>query len=204
MAPLVESPTSPESPAYGTPGAPSFVSSRRRGLLPLVMCGIAIYALVIGIERLRSNAYCENPLAVWLIVHSCLTLTQGVLLFTRSHARLAPSPTLFRLSLLASLVLFVATMAWLVVGGVWVWSISSSSCDSTVYKSTQSVVVLGIVITAIVILSLSYQARKRWVDHSKRCRLHWTSSERCCTGRKSPTGGVTAPRGPCTVDCASY
>ena len=138
-------------------------ANRRKVVLPLVMLGLSVYTLVLGIQRLRADKYCQHPLAVWLIVHGCLVMPQALLLLSRSRPGVMLPPHWLRLSLLASLLLLVAHITWLVIGAVWVWTISSGAeCDSTMWKSVQSAVIIGFVILAVIGLSIANRLRKRF------------------------------------------
>ena len=162
--------TGSKSAASGTAdtAAPA-AAAPRRGMLPAIMFIISVVTLSIGVVRLRQNSYCENPLAVWLIVHAAINLTQAAVMLTRARVvtSLGGRPlegglrTAVRLSWLVSGVLFLGQVSWLVVGANWTWGMSSSSCDSTIYRAAQAALIIGFIIIGLLLLLIGKRALDR-------------------------------------------
>ena len=132
----------------------------RKWLLYIAGIAVSIYSLVIGIDRLKNNAYCQHPLAAYLLVNACLGLIQGVLMFVRFLSTKEIKSPVFRALLSTSLFFFLVMIAWTVLGAAWVFSISDDQCDSTLYASAHSVVITNIVISAIVAALIAYKVYK--------------------------------------------
>ena len=147
-----------------SPAATDFRSrlvALHRWLPSIAGSALSIYSLVTGISHLRDNAYCQHPLAPWLVVAAVLGLTQFAVMFARTLASRGVKSTAFRALLLASLLFFLVMIAWTILGAAWVFRISSSTCDSGLYSSAKSVVIVNIVICAVVTASIAYRVRQK-------------------------------------------
>ena len=150
---------------------PTDLRSRLRTLhkwLPSIAgFALSIYSLVTGIDRLKANAYCQHPLAAYLVVSACLGLIQCAVLFVRARAASDVKSRAFRLLLMASLFFFIVMITWTIIGAYWVFSISDSTCDSSLYSSAKSVTIVNIVIIAVVSSSIAYRMHKKMTSPEK-------------------------------------
>ena len=155
-------PPTPAHAARGTTSLRSRLARLRVWLGPLAGFALSVYSLVAGVERQRADAYCRHPLAPYLIASACLGLVQCVVLLLRHRAAAGNAEsTALRLLLLLSLLLFVAMVAWTVVGAVWVFSVDASQCDSTLEASAKSVVIVNLVVVALVSASIARTVQQR-------------------------------------------
>ena len=168
----------------------------RRAVFPVIFFIVGVVSLIIGIVRYEDNYYCENPLAVWLIIHASITIALSFTMITRARFLLpkdkmetAPK-ALIRLSWLCTLLLFLGQVSWLIVGANWTWGISTDSCNNTLYRASSIVLALGfLMITALLVLIC-----KRLIDRRRNAaaRLQQLGSP------KSPSvaeedSGLTSP-----------
>ena len=64
---------------------------------------------------------------------------------------------LIKLSYVASGILFVTTVGWLILGAVWTWGGGKSNCDSDTWTTATTVLCIGFFMVTTVMLLTTYR-----------------------------------------------